>query len=117
MAERVGFTLKWRGDDLGRDIKKATREAMDETLIACVTMSRSLVRVDTGFLRSSIRHIPARTRGSQISGSFGSYDVGYAIWQEIGTAFFTAQPYIRPARDHEWPQLSDRIRRRIPGGR
>lgn len=98
-------------------VRKATQEAVDETLQACVAMAQSLVRVDTGRLQSDITYMPSKSDwGGPVTASWGAFTVPYAIWQEIGTFKMTAQPFLRPSADHEYPQLTERIRRRIRGG-
>jgi len=57
--------------------------------------AKRLAPVDTGRLRSSITHeVGHDIRG--LVGFVGS-DVHYAIYQELGTRFMHAQPYLRPA--------------------
>lgn len=79
-------------------------------------LSRELAPVDTGFLRSSIR--------VRFSEDGLAYEVGcrekdyrdqglafYALYQEFGTRFMPAQPFIFPARDTIAPEF-----RRALGG-
>lgn len=79
-------------------------------------LSRELAPVDTGFLRSSIR--------VRFSEDGLAYEVGcrekdyrdqglafYALYQEFGTRFMPAQPFIFPARDTIVPEF-----RRALGG-
>jgi HK97 gp10 family phage protein len=88
-------------------------------------LSRELAPVDTGFLRKHIR--------LRFSDDGLVYEVGvlekdyreaglpfYAIYQEFGTRFMSAQPFIFPARDQTYPEfrsalskdLSSAIKRR-----
>lgn len=51
--------------------------------------------VDTGRLRSSITHALDRD-GQGVFAIIGT-DVEYAIFQELGTRFMSAQPFLAPA--------------------
>lgn len=103
--------LDWRGDKIKEIVAEASRLGVDETTAAAVTPAKEKVRVRTRLLQGSIQFRPAERRGNRIVGSFGSYDVNYALWQEIGTSRMSAQPYLRPAADQEFPKLSERIKR------
>lgn len=56
--------------------------------------AKALVRVDTGNLRRSITHRVAKDR----KGWYMQYgtNVYYGIYQELGTRFHPAYPYLRP---------------------
>jgi HK97 gp10 family phage protein len=73
-------------------------------------LTRQLAPVDTGFLRSHIR--------LRVSEDGLAYEVGvrekdyteaglpfYALYQEFGTRFMHAQPFIFPARDQTYPEF------------
>lgn len=66
--------------------------------------ARSLVPIDTGELRSTIRH---RT-GTDSEGAFLILSAGgpsrgsYAIFVELGTSRMRAQPFIQPAAFRRW---------------
>lgn len=62
------------------------------------TQAKRLCPVDTGRLRASIRHTLA-VEDDEIVCYVGS-DVVYAIYQEMGTRFMPAQPFLRPAVDY-----------------
>jgi len=57
--------------------------------------AKRLCPVDTGRLRASITHSIERD-GRGLVGFVGS-NVDYAIYQELGTRFQRAQPFLRPA--------------------
>lgn len=99
----------WRGDEIVRDVNRASVRAIDQTLAKCVIIAKGKVRVKTATLQGSIRFEPAVSFGQGARGSWGSFDVNYALWQEIGTSVMSAQPYLRPAADAEYPQLKHRI--------
>lgn len=57
--------------------------------------AKHLAPVDTGRLRDSITHAMA-TDAEGLYVDIGS-NVEYAIYQELGTRFMAAHPYLRPA--------------------
>lgn len=105
--------LTWHGDAIAKRIDEAQRLGIDETTLACQDPAMSRVRVKTGNLRRSIPrgHQPARREGGKWVGRWGSADVNYALWQEIGTARMSAQPYLRPAAEIQYPKLAERIKK------
>lgn len=107
----MSFSLDWQGNKIKQIVFEACRLGIDETTAAAVTPAKERVRVRTRLLQGSIQSRPAKRDGNRIVGSFGSYDVNYALWQEIGTSKMSGQPYLRPAADQEFPKLSERIKR------
>jgi len=69
-----------------------------------VDLARELVRVRTGYLRSTIFY---RVSGFVLE--FGA-EADYAASQEFGTRFMTGQPYIRPALDANQQRILEAIR-------
>lgn len=105
--------VNWKGDQVYRNVMGATRAAVDETTAASVNQAKARVPVDTSTLQGSIRLEPARETGTSVKGRWGSFDVLYALWVEIGTRFNRAQPYLRPSADSEYPRLAARIKARL----
>lgn len=83
-------------------------------------LSRELAPVDTGFLRASIR--------LRFSDDGLAYEVGvrekdytdaglpfYALYQEFGTRFMAAQPFIFPARDQIAPEFKRALGANVRG--
>lgn len=101
----------WRGDEFVTAAEEATRLAIDETLMACVTGSKHIVPRITTVLQGSIQMRPARVEGREIVGEWGSYGVRYAIYVETIPAINSTgqRPYLRPVADEEYPRLQDRI--------
>jgi HK97 gp10 family phage protein len=66
--------------------------------------ARSLVRVRTGFLRSTIYH-----KATGLVLDFGA-TADYASYNEFGTSMMLPQPFIRPALDASEKRLLDAIR-------
>lgn len=111
-----GASVKLRIDteSFKQKARTAARRGIDETHAACVQKAKALVRVDTATLQGSIAFKPARESGGAVTaGEFGSYGVAYAVYQELGpsggTRTWAYTPYLRPARDAEYPRLGDRV--------
>jgi HK97 gp10 family phage protein len=66
--------------------------------------ARSLVRVRTGFLQSTIYH-----KATGLVLDFGA-TADYASYNEFGTSRMSPQPFIRPALDASEQRLLDAIR-------
>jgi hypothetical protein len=103
--------LTWNGDKIKAKLQEAQRLAIDETTGSCVEPAKNRVRVKTRILQGSIQFRPARREGSRTVGRWGSFDVNYALWQEIITFSHAGhQPYLRPAAEEEYPKLAARVR-------
>jgi hypothetical protein len=104
-------SLTWNGDKIKAKLQEAQRLAIDETTGSCVGPAKDRVRIKTRILQGSIQFRPATREGSRTVGRWGSFDVNYALWQEIIT-FSRAghQPYLRPAAEEEYPKLAARVR-------
>jgi len=109
--------LKWEGPALAKRVRKAEMIGVNQTMARCVTMAKGLVRVDTSALQGSLRMEPAVPFGGGVRGRWGSFDINYALWQEIGTSKMSAKPYLRPSADFEYGLLGARIRRAFQGMR
>lgn len=109
----AAWRIHWRGAAVRAAVEAAAIAAINETMGECVTMAKVLVRKKTTNLQGSLRLEPASRRGTSIVGTWGSFDVNYALWQEIGTSRMSAQPYLRPSGDTHYPKLSGRIKARV----
>lgn len=106
-----GGYVDWNGAAVKRAVEKAARLAIDETTASCVEPAKDRVRVKTRILQGSIQFRPAQKDGNKIVGLWGSFDVNYALWQEIITFTHVGhQPYLRPAAEIEYPKLAARVR-------
>ena len=101
--------IEWHGDKLLKRLAEAQRLGIDTTTAAAVAPAKRFVRVKTRILQGSIQTRQAVREGGRWVGRWGSFDVNYALWQEIGTARMSAQPYLRPAAEIEYPKLAGRI--------
>jgi hypothetical protein len=107
----VSVRLTWYGDALKKRLDEAQRLGIDITTHAAVTPAKQFVRIKTRILQGSIQARPAAKEGGRWVGRWGSFDVNYALWQEIKT-FSQAghRPYLRPAAEIEYPKLAGRIK-------
>lgn len=97
--------LKWNGRVIAAKMMVAAAVAVNRVMVECVVTAQGLVRIKTGTLRGSIRFEPA-SPGLIVRGLWGSFDVNYAIYQEMGTYKMSAQPYLRPAAEMHYPKLA-----------
>ena len=108
-----GFKLDWRGDEIKSRLLKAARQGIDETMADCVTDAKRETPVRTGTLQGSVRFEPAEVRGNEAKGTWGSFDVSYAIYVEIGTRGRPGVNMLRDAADENYPKLDGNIRSRF----
>lgn len=107
------YRLHWKGPLLVSKAKAASSAALVKTAARCVTKAKTLVRVKTATLQGSLRFTPPQVKGKGVTIQWGSFDVNYAIFQELGTYKMSAKPYLRPAADEYYPQLEDLIRQEM----
>lgn len=105
MSSRI---KNWRGDDILEKVRSRVKAAIDDTTAeTAIDAKRSHPFVNrTGRLEASLRSEPAKDLGGKITGRVGSWDVGYAIYVELGPH---ARPYLRPSAERTFPRLKDRI--------
>ena len=108
----TGFRMDWRGDRFSDRAYNASRTAIDQTTQSCVPLAKAETPVITGTAQGSIRTEDARIFRRQhiVEGRWGSFDVNYFIWLEIGGRGRTGIFMLRRAADREYPRLRDRIR-------
>lgn len=83
--------------ELLRGPNGAVAKYVTRVCIRTETEAKRRCPVDTGRLRASIRFMVTEDFAG-IVGYVGS-DVSYTIYQELGTEFMGAQPFLRPALD------------------
>lgn len=109
----------WRGKEIALRAEVASRVAIDATMAACVRDAKQTHTFvnRTGTLQNSIRIVDFAARhGLNIQGRWGSQAVAYAIYIELGTSRMAAQPYLRPAADRHYPDLSRLVREAFRSG-
>lgn len=104
--------LDWYGDAIQGRIDSAVENAMNATLMDAVAQAQQpgWTPRDTGNLANSITFEGARRDGNGWAGSFGSYDVHYAIYVEVGTWKMQGRFYLRRSADKIFPSLPDRVK-------
>tara|TARA_Y100000310_G_scaffold204664_1_gene204897 strand:- start:212 stop:547 length:336 start_codon:yes stop_codon:yes gene_type:complete len=101
---------EWNGPKISNKIVDVVKLAMDDTMAKCVVTAKAKVPVRTGTLQGSIQMRETRIEGQVLTGLWGSFNVKYAIYVEMGTGRMSAQPYLRPAADQHYPELTKRIK-------
>ena len=104
------YSLRWQGKLVVGRLVEATKAAVDEVLSECVIAAKQYVPVRTATLQGSIMAKPAKASGGGVSAQWGSFDVNYSIYVELGTRYMSARPYLRPAADRFYPHLEATIR-------
>lgn len=108
--------IEWRGNEIKNKMRSATRQGIDVTLASCVNTGKTFVLVETAVLQGSLMFKPAQDEGNEIVGHWGSFDVDYAIYQEIGPVsgvkIWNYKPYLRPSADQHYPELAGNIKSR-----
>lgn len=113
--------MGWRRIDpiapaLTRRLEAAAPAALDDTTAAAAIQAKQDHgwRNRTGTAEGSIRMDPARKTGpGRWRGRFGSFDVAYFRFLELGTRFIRADHTLRRAADAEFPRLGANLRRRM----
>jgi hypothetical protein len=100
--------LEWHGDVVKAKLLKATAVAMDRVMADCVDSAKHLCPVKTTTLQRSIQMRPTKKEGKGLVGYWGSFNLKYAIYHELGTGMYgpAGRGYeIRPkhARALFWP--------------
>ena len=106
------MSLEWRGDDLIRKMREASKAAIDETMQEAVEEAKANHpgwQSDTGRAEASVRVIdPAKAKRGGTVGVWGSKGVRYVIFLE-----FLHGSFLRTAADRVYPKLAARIRRKL----
>lgn len=98
-------TINWKGDAVKNKVDLAVARGMLMTMSDCVWMSKQLCPRNYGTLQRSIEFRAPVKRGRYIIGVWGSFNVNYALWVEIGTG--PHMPPISPLMDWARHKLGD----------
>lgn len=99
-------------------LDRAALQAVDDTTAAAAIYAKQNHpgwKNVTGLAEGSIRMEPATIQGDHVVGYFGSFDVNYFIWLEIGANGHAGDFTLRRAADAEFPSLGRRLAARIGG--
>lgn len=105
--------LKWDGEKLAERVRNAQIVGVNKTMGEAVIHAKQNHpwQNRTGILEGSINIASfAAAQQGAVSGQWGSLDVAYAVWLELGTAKTAAFPFLRPAADATYKNLSRHIR-------
>lgn len=105
--------MNWKGDQVVANVLAAAASAVDETTDAAARDSRGDAPSGS---KDNIRSERTQVRGATVVGRWGVFNHPrwrYIVAVERGTARWPGNPYIRPAQDRQYPQLTARIRARI----
>lgn len=110
------MSLRWFGGQVSANVKRAQVGGINRTMAEAAIHAKNNHewRNRTGVLEGSIGIAEyGHSTANGAAGTWGSQDVAYAIFQEIGTPDIPARPYLRPAADATYPRLAANIRREM----
>ncbi len=106
------MSLNWRGDEVVRNVRKATKWGIDKTMSEVVIHAKRNHpgwKNITANAEGSVRIIrPAHDGGGAIIGIWGSVGVLYVIYLE-----FKSGSFLRTAGDAIYPRLLGHIRSKL----
>lgn len=91
-------------------LEKGIIKGMNATLADSVDTAMPFTPVVTGTAQGSIRFEPVKWIDGRLVGEFGSYNVDYFKWLELGTRYMVGLHILRRAADLEFPKLGDNIK-------
>ena len=101
---------KWYGDEIAKEIERATREALEDVGKDFVQAADPLTPIDEGDLRDSTKAEKVERKGDRLSIEMGSFDIPYALHVERGTSRMEGELMYQRAADQTWPKLDDKIK-------
>ena len=113
------MSLFWNGAAVIERVRAAEIDGINKVMGACVTTAKELVHTDTTALQGSIKMEPAQMTSRGAVGLWGSFDISYAIWQELLPGEVEAgitrirsggKPYLRPAMDIHYRTLASKMK-------
>ena len=108
-----GSRIEDRTDKLRRKIQDAAVDGVDDTLAKCVREVKPITPVKTSVLQGSMRFEPAKRQGDKVRGFWGSFDVNYALWVEIGSQGRAGVYMLTRTADAVYPELAGNIKRHM----
>ena len=107
----MSFSLTTNFPAIRKRSVTAARLGINETLAIAVQIAAPLTPFLWGFLRRSIRFEPARVRGERVIGRWGSFDISYALKNELYHR--TKRHFLKKAADKAYPTLQSRVKRKF----
>ena len=106
---------KWNADQIRAQWRNAAIAGVNDTLAAAVVEAKQNHgwKNRTGTAERSIRAQPATARGSVVTGRWGSFDVNYFLFLELGTSRMAADYTLHRAADAHYPELLTHIARAL----
>ena len=104
-------SFDWKGGSVKHKAMAAAQRGVNVVMGKCVISAKDLVHVQYAVLQGSIRLEPATIQGDRVVGQWGSFDVGYAFWQEVLPASRGGKPYLRPSASKYYPTLKVEVKR------
>ena len=99
------------GDEIAAEIERATVEGLETVAADFVRTAHPLTPIYQGFLRRSTKwNKVERHADGSMSIEMGSFDIGYAEYQERGTAKMAGKLFYQQSADQTWPKLDARIK-------
>ena len=104
--------FNWNGGKIQKKFLDASRRGVDLTMARCVVAAKQHppLPVVTGTAQGSIQFRPSRIVRKGVVGVWGSFQVDYFIWLEIGARGRPGGFYLRRAADQFYPSLRATIR-------
>ena len=101
--------VNWYQERVINQVNSALEKAIFQAVLMVEADARKLCAVDTSRLRASITHEVKEIAKGVIQGKVGS-STSYSRFVELGTSKQSAQPYLRPALEKNWPEIVRMIR-------
>ena len=108
-----GYRIKFLAKSVIGKVGDATVDGVDDTLAECVRVVKPLTPVETSILQGSMRLEPAKRQGSRVHGQWGSFDVNYALWVEIGSHGRPGVHMLERTADQVYPSLAGNIKKHL----
>lgn len=105
--------FNWRGQNVKDDVVRATMNGLEETGAEAVQHAKSNHGWNnvTGTAEGSIQMRPAQESSGRIFVTWGSFDVHYFIYLELGSAFTPGDMTLQRAADATYPKLIPNIQK------
>lgn len=111
MSYEIRSSLGWNGSAAMGDFDNANLRALTESAILVEGKAVEKVHVDSGALRQSITRVVDKLR------AFVGTALEYAPYEEFGTRFRPAHPFLRPAFLTSTRKIKDIFKKHYRGSR